>query len=62
MEYRRDCRTDRPSCDDTVFWRDTGMKEEEEDVDARDPGGITITDMMVREPDHDATDDDGRRE
>ena len=25
-----------PSWDDMVFWRDTGMKEEEEEVDARE--------------------------
>lgn len=31
-EYRFDWRTDRePSIDDIVFWRETGMKEEEED-------------------------------
>jgi hypothetical protein len=37
MEYRFDWRTDlAPSCDDMVFWRETGWKEEEEAVDARD--------------------------
>lgn len=47
VEYLFDCRTDRPSWDDdTVFWRDTGISEEVEDVEARDTGGITITDMM----------------
>jgi hypothetical protein len=36
-EYRFDCRTDRePSCEDIVFWRETGMKEEDEEVDARE--------------------------
>jgi hypothetical protein len=37
-EYRFDWRTERdPSCEDIVFWRETGMKEEDvEDVDARD--------------------------
>lgn len=34
-EYRLDWRTDlEPSADDIVFWRDTGMKEEEDEVDA----------------------------
>lgn len=34
-EYRLDCRTERdPSCEDIVFCRDTGMKEEEEEVEA----------------------------
>jgi hypothetical protein len=37
IEYRFDCRTDLPpSCDDIVFWRETGWKEEEEAVDARE--------------------------
>jgi hypothetical protein len=34
------------------------MKEEEEDVDARDTGGITMTDMMPREPDHEVSVED----
>lgn len=35
MEYRFDCRTDRPpSWEAVVFWRETGWKEEEEAVDA----------------------------
>jgi hypothetical protein len=62
VEYLRDCRTDRPSCDETVFWRETGMNEEEEDVDARETGGITITDMMLRAPDHEAYVDEVRSE
>jgi hypothetical protein len=37
IEYRFDCRTDLPpSCEDIVFWRDTGWKEEEEAVEARE--------------------------
>lgn len=49
VEYLFDCRTDRPSWDDdTVFWRDTGISEEVEDVEARDTGGMTMTDMMPR--------------
>jgi hypothetical protein len=36
-EYRFDWRTERePSCEDIVFWRETGMKDDEDDVDARD--------------------------
>ena len=49
VEYRFDCRTDRPSCDDpTVFWRDTGTNDEEEDVEALDTleGNIVATDIM----------------
>lgn len=46
VEYLFDCRTDRPSCDDTVFWRETGMKEDEEEVDSRDTSGMMATDMM----------------
>lgn len=47
VEYLFDCLTDRPSWDDTVFWRDTGISEEVEDVEARDTGGMTITDMTL---------------
>lgn len=50
VEYLFDCLTDRPSWEETVFWRDMGMSEEDEDVDARD-GGMTITDMILRELD-----------
>ena len=32
-----------------MFWRDTGINEEVEEVDARDTGGMTITDMMTSE-------------
>lgn len=49
VEYLFDCRTDRPSCDDTVFWRETGMKEDEEEVDSRDMSGMMATDMMNSE-------------
>lgn len=36
-EYRFDWRTERePSCEDIVFCRETGAKDEEEDVDARE--------------------------
>jgi hypothetical protein len=37
-EYRFDWRTERdPSCEDIVFWRETGTKDEEvDDVDARE--------------------------
>jgi hypothetical protein len=36
-EYRFDWRTERePSCDDIVFWRETGMKDDDDDVEARD--------------------------
>jgi len=45
-EYRFDWRTERaPSCDDMVFWRLTGMKELEEDVDARDGACNIATDI-----------------
>lgn len=34
-EYRFDWRTERePSCDDIVFWRETGTKDDDDDVDA----------------------------
>lgn len=37
IEYRFDCRTDLvPSCEDIVFWRDTGWKEEDDAVEARE--------------------------
>ncbi len=32
---------ERPSCDDIVFWRETGMKEEEDEVEARE-GALSI--------------------
>jgi hypothetical protein len=36
-EYLFDWRTERdPSWEDIVFWRETGLKDEEEEVDARD--------------------------
>ena len=45
MEYLFDCRTERPpSCDDIVFWRDTGWKDDEDAVDALDGARIL---MMV---------------
>lgn len=31
-----------------MFWRDTGISEEVEEVEARDTGGITMTDMMAQ--------------
>jgi len=47
-EYRFDCRTDRdPSCEDIVFARETGMKDEEEDVEARDGACSIATDIMI---------------
>lgn len=43
-----DWRTERdPSCDDMVFWRETGMKDDEEDVDARE-GACSIDTAMLR--------------
>jgi hypothetical protein len=47
-EYRFDWRTERdPSCEDIVFWRDTGIKDEEvEDVDARE-GACSIETAMI---------------
>jgi hypothetical protein len=46
-EYRFDWRTERdPSCEDIVFWRETGMKDEEvDDVDARE-GACSIETAM----------------
>lgn len=36
-EYRFDWRTERdPSWEDIVFWRETGLKDEEEEVEARE--------------------------
>jgi hypothetical protein len=48
-EYRFDCRTERdPSCDDIVFWRETGTKDEEvEDVEARE-GRCSIETAIFR--------------
>jgi hypothetical protein len=46
-EYRFDCRADRdPSCEDMVFCRDTGWKDDEEAVDARD-GVCNMTDIFL---------------
>jgi|TARA_R110002003_G_scaffold63_6_gene5846 hypothetical protein len=46
-EYRFDWRTERePSCEDIVFWRETGMKDDDEDVDARD-GACSIETAML---------------
>lgn len=45
VEYLFDCRADRPSCDDTVFWRETGTKEDEEEVEVLDMGDMMATDM-----------------
>lgn len=41
VEYLFDCRADRPSFDDTVFCRDMGTCEEEEEVDALERCGMT---------------------
>lgn len=36
-EYRFDCRTERdPSWEDIVFCRETGIKDDEDEVEARD--------------------------
>lgn len=51
MEYLLDCRAERPSCDEEmVFWRETGTKEEEDEVDALEirEGIIVATDMLMR--------------
>lgn len=47
VEYRFDCLADRPSCDDTVFWRETGANEDDEDVDALDTCGMIAAIAMV---------------
>jgi hypothetical protein len=45
-EYRFDWRTERePSCEDIVFWRLTGMKDDELEVDARDGACSIATDI-----------------
>jgi hypothetical protein len=45
-EMRFDARTDLVSCDDIVFWRETGWKEEDEDVEALDAGwSMVATDI-----------------
>jgi hypothetical protein len=47
-EYRFDWRIERePSCEDMVFWRETGMKEEDEDVEALDGACSMETAMAV---------------
>ena len=47
IEMRLDCLTERPSCEDIVFCRETGWKEEEEAVEALDAGcSIVATDML----------------
>lgn len=47
-EYRFDWRTERePSCEDMVFWRETGMKDEDDEVEARD-GACSIDTAMAR--------------
>lgn len=50
-EYRFDCRADRvPSYDDIVFWRETGTKDEDDEVearDARDGADSIATDMLA---------------
>lgn len=45
-EYRLDCRADlEPSCEEIVFCRETGWKEDDEAVDARD-GACNMTDIL----------------
>jgi hypothetical protein len=45
-EYRFDWRTERePSWDDIVFWRETGMKDDEDEVEARE-GACNIETAM----------------
>lgn len=47
-EYLFDCLIDRdPSCEDIVFWRETGTNDEEEEVEARDGALSSATDMLV---------------
>lgn len=49
VEYRFDCLADRPSCDDTVFWRETGANEDDEDVEALDTCGMMVAiDMLFQ--------------
>lgn len=46
-DSRFDWRRDRVSWDDIVFWRVTGWKEEDEDVDALDADcNIVATDIL----------------
>lgn len=47
-EKRFDWRTERPSLDDSVFWRETGMKEDEDEVEALEGAGSSVaTDMAA---------------
>lgn len=47
-EYRFDCRIERaPSCEDIVFCRETGMKEDEEEVEARDGAWSIAIDVAM---------------
>lgn len=52
MDILLDCLTERPSCDERVFCRETGWKEPEEEVEAleaREAGcSIVATDMSLR--------------
>lgn len=46
VEYLFDCRTDgRPSCDETVFWRDMRAKDDEEEVEVLEICGMIATAM-----------------
>lgn len=47
VEYLFDCRAERPSLEETVFWREIGTWDEEEDVDARERCGIIATDILL---------------
>ena len=46
VEYLFDCRAERPSLEETVFWREIGTWDEEEDVEARERCGMTATDIL----------------
>ena len=46
VEYLFDCRAERPSLEETVFWRDIGIWDEDEDVEARERCGMTAIDIL----------------
>ncbi len=47
VEYLLDCRALRPSFEGTVFCREIGRCDEEEEVDALDIGGMIATDIFL---------------
>lgn len=49
-DCRFDCRIERPSWEDMVFWRETGTKDDEDDVEVREGVFNSVaTDMITLE-------------